>query len=336
MIVARSFAPAVAVVIATLLAVPAARAQSSGGNANVAEALFRDGVTLFDRGRVAEACDKFAESFRLDPANGTLLNAALCHEKLGKTASAWAEFAQLAGRAAQASQKDREALARARAAELETKLSKVSLAFGPSANVEDVRVDGQALGHAAWTTPLPLDPGTHVFVFGAPGKKAETRTIVLAAGPVVNRVDVPMLEDVPDHARDHAHDHAPVAAIDREPDAPGDTGSARRTIAFVTGGAGIVALGIGTYFGLETLAKKRDVDAHCTGRFCDAQGLAADDAAHAAATASTIAFGVGVAGVAVGAFLLLTSKSDEASAARVRVAPQVGMRGGSLDLTGCF
>src|SRR5512136_2811036 len=54
-----------------------------------AEVLFREGRKLVAANDFAAACPKFAESQRLDPAVGTLLNWAACEEHVGKLASAW-------------------------------------------------------------------------------------------------------------------------------------------------------------------------------------------------------------------------------------------------------
>ena len=307
MIASRISAVALVLALAAMTSHPA-RAQTAGESGNVAEALFRDGVMLFEAGKVHEACEKFAESFRLDPANGTLQNLALCHEREGKTASAWAEFAQLAGRAAQAEQREREQMARARAAQLAPRVTRVLLAFGDARNVERVEVDGQELGRAAWTSPLPLDPGTHTFVFAAKGKKSQSRSLRVAAEGQLLRVDVPTLEA-----------EAPSPAIES---VARDDAKVGRTAAIIAGGVGIVAVGVGTFFGLRALAKKSDGDAHCAGRVCDAQGLALEDQAHASATASTIAFGAGLAALGIGAYLWLTSP--------VRIVPEVHARGAGI------
>ena len=62
----------------------------------MAEALFKEGKKLLAEQKVPEACRKFESSYRIDPAPGTLINLALCHEQEGKLATAWGEFNEYA------------------------------------------------------------------------------------------------------------------------------------------------------------------------------------------------------------------------------------------------
>ena len=63
-------------------------------DAAAADVLFRRAKDALAAGNVDGACASFAESQRLDPAAGTLLNLADCEEKQGKLATAWQHFVE--------------------------------------------------------------------------------------------------------------------------------------------------------------------------------------------------------------------------------------------------
>src|SRR5450432_3787567 len=111
----------------------AAPAAAQVSNAALAESLFREGKRLSGEHKFAEPCPKVAESYRLDPGLGTLLNLATCHESEGKPASAWAEFSDASSQARREGDSDRGQLAEDHMKALEPKLAHVSVGLAPGA-----------------------------------------------------------------------------------------------------------------------------------------------------------------------------------------------------------
>src|SRR5450432_4085359 len=107
----------------------AAPAAAQVSNAALAESLFREGKRLSGEHKFAEPCPKVAESYKLDPGLGTLLNLATCHEAEGKPASAWAEFSEASSRARRDGDNDRAQLADADVRAFESKLAHIILAL---------------------------------------------------------------------------------------------------------------------------------------------------------------------------------------------------------------
>src|SRR3954470_7719713 len=96
-----------------------ALAQPSPDARAAAAALFEDGRRLMGENKYAEACPKLEESQRVDPGMGTLYNLSVCFEAIGRTASAWVGFREVAQMASAAGQSDREKAARGKASALE-------------------------------------------------------------------------------------------------------------------------------------------------------------------------------------------------------------------------
>jgi len=291
--------------VVVLVASPASAETAPSAEKALAEALFRSGKDLYAAGKIAEACAKYVESHRVDPKPGTILNVATCHEEEGKTATAWADYTEAATLAARARQPERERFARAKIAELEPKLSFVTFQF-PSAGVAEVLLDGKALTTAASGTRVPLDPGPHVVEARAPGKKPWSSSLD-ATTPGERLVAIPAL--MPVASAESERNSAPAA--ESGPPAPTRApGTVQRTAGWITAGAGVAGLAVGTVFGLRTLAEKSTVDDHCRGLLCDATGLAANDAAQASASVSTVAFVVGAIVLGAGVALLVTAPSE--------------------------
>ncbi len=123
-----------------------------------ADRLFREGRELLKQGKYDEACPKLEQSHRLDPALGTLLNLGVCYEELGKVASAWRVYRQVASQAHELAQFERETLAQERLAALEAELPRIVLDFEGSLPIS-VSLNDQPLPSATWNQPLLVDPG---------------------------------------------------------------------------------------------------------------------------------------------------------------------------------
>ena len=176
------------------LEVPAA-AQGADTDRQIAQQLFDDGRALLEAKRYPEACTKFAESQRLDPGGGTLLNLAVCHELEGKSATAWSEFRDALGQAVKDERKDREDIARTHIADLAPKLMRVVVRVPEAVAARDpeVNLDRSKLPATAWNTPIPVDPGEHRVSVSAPGAEPWSTTVSVSEAGKTYTVELPAL-----------------------------------------------------------------------------------------------------------------------------------------------
>lgn len=326
--------PAVAriVALATCAALGAspARAEPTAQERAASEALFREAKKLALADQIPEACAKFAESQRLDPRLGTLLYLATCHAQEGKTATAWVEFVEVASQAKRAGQREREALAREKAQELEARLSMLVLRAEGREGGLTVRLNGLEI--RTLNTALPVDPGPVTIEASAPGKKTWSRTIEIAKGPSTQTATIPRLLD--DERASPRPVRSPALGADASPSfasSPAGPSRAGRWIAGgALGGAGAIGVVIGSVFGLRAAQQSADADALCAGKYCWQQGLDGHAAASRSALVSTIAFGAGLTFLAAGAVVVLTAPSAPTASAPTapppRAAPSVSLR----------
>jgi len=171
-----------------------ANAQSQTSVA-LAEMLYQQARDLMAEGRYDEACPKLEESQRLDPATGTLLNLASCHENQGKFASAWFEYLDAVTLSRRDGRADRVAYAQARLAELEPRLSRLTIVVPEAADYPglELELDGALIGTAARGVPTPVDPGAHVVEARAPGRHGVKLRIEIGAVPEQKTITIPEL-----------------------------------------------------------------------------------------------------------------------------------------------
>lgn len=305
-------------------------AQPGMSNEMRAEYLFRSGEKKFDSGQYTEACADFTESLRLGPKLGTLLNLALCHETVGKTATAWSEFHHGAAWAAQNGQKDRHDFAMQHALALETKLPRVLLQLPADRAIASVDVDGEPLPDSRWYLPVFLDPGEHSVTLSAPGKQRGTVKFRVTSSPTEQLVSIPSLQDDLLLAPAPAPKAAPASDPDRT----------RRIAGIATLGAGAAGVAIGLTFGILAIDKRDQIGSRCTGNHCTEEGAQLYRDAQSNATIATVSTVLGLAAGAVGGWLFFTSRPAKpgnaapARASGIGIAPRPN--GAELGLGGTF
>ena len=315
-------------------------AEPTSADKSLATQLFKEGRALVDQGRVAEGCRKLEESQRLDPGGGTLLNLALCHEKEGRTATAWAEFTEALGIARKDDRPQRAEIAQQHIEALEPTLSRLTVQVPPASDLPDLEIkrDGTAVRRAAWGTAMPVDPGDHLIEAFALGKIPWKHTVTVGGKADRQTIAVPILENAPIAP-------TPLATSATSGPAPTPLVEVKKPIspaAWVAYGIGAVGIGVGTYFGVNAISNQKTADTNCPADKCNAAGTSANSDAIQAANLSTVGFGVGILGVGLGTFLVLsrgTTMVPSTSVGSTWIAPRpvaVDIVGDKLTIRGAW
>lgn len=298
-----------------------------------AEDLFRRAKALMAQGKYEDACPMLKESYRSDPATGTLLNLALCNEHIGKSASAWGQLrlVEQESRAANPPREDRVALAREHAEKLEPRLSRIKLVVPPAARVPGlvIKVDGEEKGEAAWNAGIVVDPGTRVIEASAPKKKTASTKVKIDDEGIVQSVTLAPLDDAPrEPLASGGADAAELARVEEYAST-----RARRTTGYVIGGIGLVVIGTGAAFGVAAIVNNNE--AKSCGSPCYAREAPAISSAQATdralifANIANVMVPLGVVTAGIGTYLLLTLGPTR----KVTVAPTLSPRLAGLDVS---
>jgi hypothetical protein len=308
--------PLAACLLLLLLTTTAAvHAEPSASDQATAEALFQDAMKLVAARQFAAACPKLEQSQQLDPGIGTQFRLAECYEAIGRMASAWATFVQVASLAGATGQVERERYAQERASNVAPKVSRLTIAVdAPDVPGLEIRRGGALVDRAQWGALVPVDPAAYVITATAPGRRSWTGSVTIDGDGQSPTLTVPTLVEI-----EPARPAGTVPAV--VPTKTGSAWTAPRGIGLLVAGAGVVSLGVGSGFGIAALSEKQS--AGCTGNVCPTdQAKSARDRAGSFADVATgffVAGGVLAAG-GVGLWLLSPRSSPASATPAVGVA----------------
>jgi serine/threonine-protein kinase len=281
--------------------------RAASGASPQATALFNEGKTLVAQGHEAEGCKKLAESQRLEASIGARYQVAMCDERAGRTASAYAGYAEVAEMAKRRGQSAREKAAREKAASLEPRLVRIVLDVAGS-SVPDlvIKRNDVAIARTDWNTPVLIDPGAYTFEASAPDHAAWRTTLEVADGQRSVSVHVPELDALATTPATLAPEPSPAAPVPAP--APART-SPVRFAAYASAATGLVVIGGAAFFTVQALGLKSDADPHCRGTMCDAKGASLRDDAVSHGNVATALFVAGGSLIAAAAALYVLTPS---------------------------
>ena len=319
----RRPAPSIAAISLILLSMFAAPARAQNA---AAEALFSDGERLLKEGKIAQACEAFEGSNRLEPRAGTLINLGLCREQNKQFASAWSAFKDALTRVKDPKKK---ALATARVAEIEPKLSYLTISVPDESRVEGLVVtrNGKPVDPALWNRAVPVDGGSYRIGGSAPGHEEWSTSVELPVELGKIAVDVPRFKELKKLVEPSPPPPPTVVTVPPPAENRGSHSmfTGKRKLALGVAGAGVVAVGAAIVLGMQANGYQDDAYALCPSpampcaRADEANDLM--DKGRSRALGANIAYGVGGAAV-IGAAVLWFIGAPSDREGRVSVTPR--------------
>lgn len=300
-----------ALVSASILALATATSAARADDPVAAEALFTEGRALLEKGRFDEACDRFTRSQQLEPAVGTLINVGECFERNKLYASAWGAFREAVNLAVKRND-PRVALARSKAARVEPRVARLTVAVDSVIAGLSVVRNGATVEPAAFNTAIPVDPGPQTLVVTAPNRRPWQTKVDLREGET-STVRIPNLVLQPSVADAPPPPVAPAQPAER----PSGTPAQARVAVGLEIGGGVLLAG-GLVFGALAIGKWSSVTEACPNARCptveERDRREGDrESASTFATASTIMGIAGGAALVTGIVLHVTAPEKQVS-----------------------
>jgi len=357
---ARGIAATIALALGTVVVQPSAWAQTDDDRAG-ARVAATEGVKAINEKRWADAADLFTRAESLVHSPVHLLYLARAQEKLGKLVKARENYNRIIrehyGADAPDAFRQAQTSAQQEVGGLEARIGAVTVQLAGEKGAVTVTNDGEKVPPALLGLPLPVDPGTHVFVaqgtdlksdpvsvtVAEGGKTSITLTVKSAPGTLAPDAPAPTAAAPPPAGTPPPASTAPAAATTAPPGTT-DQGTSRgsngaKIGGFVALGVGVVGAGLGTVFAIQAHSKKSDADKLCTGpggacpmsQQSHIESL--DNSYKTDGTLSVVSFAVGGAGLITGAILLAVSGSKHNENA-AGITPWIGYQ--SAGLSGRF
>ena len=304
---------------------------------NEADKAYAEGRQAIKRKDYVVACEKFAQSQKLDASLYTTLGLAECEEKLGKLRLAWQHVQQvLTGLPA-----NDEALPFAKqiAATLDKRVPRLTVKLSPESPSDTVvSINGLDIVRAEIGKPIAVDVGeVHVLARTPAGGEAK-QTLALSEGEKREVTLAPWVESSEKPAATTEQKLAPSKA----PAATEGDGSTTRVIGYVVTGLGAVALVGGGFFAIKYAGDAHDACVSPDGTAAHSQTVfddchAAQDKWKGDGTKAAVFGAIGAVAVGAGLYLVLSSdKADKvAGLRRTMIAPwfDATSRGAALSTT---
>jgi hypothetical protein len=336
----------VAFALATCLASATRASAQSEAERDTARAAADAGRAAYDAGRHDEAIRLFTAAESIVHAPPHLLYLARANEKLGRLAASLAIYQQLVREplpeGAPAPFTDAQKTGAQELDALIVRVPMIQIRVEGGAPEARVRVDGESVDGSVLTSPLPLDPGTHVVEASADGWDTQRSSVVLEEG---QRQTVVLALS----RREGATSVVPEAPRPARQRPPSPVGLDRGTSAEPSGQdwarmGGYAALGVGAlgatvavFSGIAHYRTDRDADAivdacrpdaSCT--VSEMKAVSRLDARSADyGTLAWVAGAVGALGIGSGAVLLTLDSWDggwlSPSPRRTQVRPWIGV-----------
>jgi hypothetical protein len=307
-------------------------ARATAEDVAAAEASFARAKKLAKAGEWEQACPLYEDSYRADPQLGSLLNLADCHEHIGRTATAWAEFRKAAEEAKRRND-GRERFAKTRAEALRDRMVTLTIRApsdaprGLTVHRGDDDVTAQ-LGQA-----MPVDPGRYPIVVSAPGFADWKTTAKLRDDNI--EIAIPRLEPI----ETKRPEPSATTTTNEQPRSVAATATTERRgksrqkkLALAVGFGGLGVVGAGAALGLLALNDRSIAIDHCPNNRCDELGTDAANDAKLEMIAADVAFGVGAAAIITGIVLWVTDSKPRGNERRITIVPT--MNGAAI--TGSF